>query len=153
MLHVADLRRSKNNFFEKFGKIPKKILMSKFFLNGFCNFSVALLCRTTANIYLWNKFHLSSKKSNQKQPSIYVLRKRCSENMQQIYRRTPKLTCGFNKVALQRFWNCTSWWLLFYKFTAYFQNTFSYEHLWRAASEGYFGLCQISMMGLFSKSN
>ena len=122
--------------------------MSKFFLNGFCNFSVELLRRTTANIYLWNKVHLSSKKSNQKQPSIDVLRKRCSEKMQQIYMRTPKLTCGFNKVALQRFWNCT-----LYKFTAYFQNTFSYEHLWRAASEGYFRLCQISMMELFSKSN
>ena len=28
-----------------------------------------------------------------------VLRKRCSENMQQIYRRTPTLKCDFNKVA------------------------------------------------------
>ena len=30
-----------------------------------------------------------------------VLRKRCYENMQQIYRRTPTLKCHFNKVALQ----------------------------------------------------
>ena len=29
-----------------------------------------------------------------------VLSKRCSENMQQIYRRIPMLKCNFNKVAL-----------------------------------------------------
>ena len=37
----------------------------------------------------------------QKQPSRAVLRRRCSENMQQIYRRTPMPKCDFNKVALQ----------------------------------------------------
>ena len=37
----------------------------------------------------------------QKQPPRGVLRKRCSENMQQIYRRTPMPKCDFNKVALQ----------------------------------------------------
>ena len=36
----------------------------------------------------------------QKQPSGGVLRKRCSENMQQIYRRIPMSKCDFNKVAL-----------------------------------------------------
>ena len=36
-----------------------------------------------------------------KQPSRVVLRKKCSENMQQIYRRTPKLKCDFNKIAEQ----------------------------------------------------
>ena len=36
----------------------------------------------------------------QKQPSIGVLRKRCPENMQQIYRRTSMEKCDFNKVAL-----------------------------------------------------
>ena len=30
-----------------------------------------------------------------------VLRKWCSENMQQIYRRTHMTKCDFNKVALQ----------------------------------------------------
>ena len=30
-----------------------------------------------------------------------VPRKRCSENMQQIYRRTPMPKCDFDKVALQ----------------------------------------------------
>ena len=36
----------------------------------------------------------------QKQPSRGVLRKRCSENMQQIYMRTPMPKCDFNKFAL-----------------------------------------------------
>ena len=36
---------------------------------------------------------------SQKQPSRGVLSKRCSENMQQIYRRTPMPKCDFNKVA------------------------------------------------------
>ena len=35
----------------------------------------------------------------QKQPSRRVLRKRCSKNTQQIYRRTPMPNCDFNKVA------------------------------------------------------
>ena len=39
--------------------------------------------------------------TRQKQPSRGVLRKRCSENMQQIYRRTPMPKCDFNKVAKQ----------------------------------------------------
>ena len=37
----------------------------------------------------------------QKQPPRGVLKKRCSENMQQIYRRTPMPKCGFNKVPKQ----------------------------------------------------
>ena len=37
----------------------------------------------------------------QKQPFRGVIKKRCSENMQQIYRRTPMPKCDFNKVALQ----------------------------------------------------
>ena len=36
----------------------------------------------------------------QKQPSAGVLGKSCSENMQQIYKRTPMPKCDFNKVAL-----------------------------------------------------
>ena len=32
----------------------------------------------------------------QKQPSRGVVRKRCSENMQQVYRRTPMPKCDFN---------------------------------------------------------
>ena len=71
----------------------------------------------------------------QKQPSRSVFRKRCSDNMQQIYRRTPILKCDFNKVALQLYWNRASAWVFSCKFAAYFQNIFSNEHLWTAASE------------------
>ena len=41
------------------------------------------------------------KKFVQKQPSRGVLSKRCSENLQQIYRRTPTRKCNFNKAAQQ----------------------------------------------------
>ena len=37
----------------------------------------------------------------QKQPLRGVFEKRCSENIQQIYRRTPIPKCNFNKVAKQ----------------------------------------------------
>ena len=37
----------------------------------------------------------------QEQPSSGVLRKKCSENMQQIYRRTSMPKCDFDKVAKQ----------------------------------------------------
>ena len=37
----------------------------------------------------------------QKQPSRSVLKKRCSENIQQVYGRTPMPKCDFNKVALR----------------------------------------------------
>ena len=40
--------------------------------------------------------------NTQKQPSRGVLRKRCSENGLQIYRRTPMPRFDFNKVALQK---------------------------------------------------
>ena len=53
-----------------------------------------------------------------------VLRKRCSRNMQQIYRRTPMQKCNFNKVAKQL------------HIAAYFQNTF---FLWTPL-KGYFWL-------------
>ena len=40
-------------------------------------------------------------KDVQKQLSRGVLRKRCSENMDDIYRRTPMSKCDFNKVSLK----------------------------------------------------
>ena len=73
-------------------------------------------------------------KEYQKHPSRGVLRKRYFENMQQIYRRTAMPKCDFTKVALQPYWNRTSAWVFFCKFAAYFQSTFSQEHLWMAAS-------------------
>ena len=61
----------------------------------------------------------------QKQSPRGVLKKRYSENMQQIYRRTPMPKCDFNKVAKQLYWYRTSAWVFSCKFTTYFYNTFS----------------------------
>ena len=44
-------------------------------------------------------------KKIQKQPSMSVTIKRCSENMLQIYRRKPMRKCDFNKVALKLYKN------------------------------------------------
>ena len=63
----------------------------------------------------------------QKQQSRGFLKKRCSENMKQIYRITPMPECNFSKVALQLYWNHTSAWVFSYKFAAYFQNTLTLE--------------------------
>ena len=49
---------------------------------------------------------------NQKQPSRGVLWKQCSENRQQIYRRTLMPKCDFNKVAKQLYWNHISAWVV-----------------------------------------
>ena len=49
-------------------------------------------CTVTAKVLL--KFYW------QKQQPRGVPRKKCSENMQQYYRRTPMPKCDFNKVAL-----------------------------------------------------
>ena len=56
----------------------------------------------------------------QKQPVRDLLRKRCSENIQQIYRRTFMPKWDFNEVAFQLYWNHTSAWM----FSRKFQNTF-----------------------------
>ena len=73
----------------------------------------------------------------QTQPFRRVLRKRCSENMQQICRRTPMPKCDFNSICVRALLNHTSRWVFFCKFAAYSQNTFSLEHLWRTASDFY----------------
>ena len=70
----------------------------------------------------------------QKQSFRGVFKKKCSGNMQQIYRRSPMPEYNFNKVAKQLYWNHTSAWVFSCKFAAYFQNTFSQEHLWTADS-------------------
>ena len=63
-----------------------------------------------------------------------VLRKKCSKNMQHTYRRTPMSKWDFNQVSVQLYWNCSSARVFSCKFAAYFQNTFSQEHLWMAVS-------------------
>ena len=60
----------------------------------------------------------------QKQRSRGALRKKCSENMQQIYRRTLILKSDFNKVALKLYRNHTPVWVFSCKFAANFQNIF-----------------------------
>ena len=47
---------------------------------------------------------------DQKQPSRGVHREIFSENIQQLYRRTPMSKWDFNKVALQLYWSRTSTW-------------------------------------------
>ena len=72
---------------------------------------------------VWNLFIVNNK--DQKQPPRGAPRKRCSENMQKIYSRTPTPKCNFNKVALQIYWNNTSAsWVFSYKYAAYFQTPF-----------------------------
>ena len=76
----------------------------------------------------------------QKQPSVDFLIKRCSESIPQIYRRAPMLKCVFTKVEKEIYWNHTTGWVFISmsKFAAYFQNTFFWEHIWNAASGGYY---------------
>ena len=67
-------------------------------------------------------------------PTLGVLITRRSENMRQIHRRIPLPKCNFNKVTKRHYWNHTSALAFSSKFALYFQNTFSEEHFWRAAS-------------------
>ena len=72
--------------------------------------------------FFWLLCENDTWKAIQRQPYIGVLIKRCSENKQEIYRRTNVPKCDFNKVALQ--------------------NSDSYEHLWRDASGNTINICQ-----------
>ena len=58
--------------------------------------------------------------NGQKQPSRGVPRKRCYENMQQIYRSTLLKST----LLKQLYCNHTSAWMFSCKFAAYFQNNF-----------------------------
>ena len=69
---------------------------------------------------------LKQKAKKKKQPLRVVPIKRCSENVQQIYRRTPMLKCDFLLYIC-----CTFWEYLFL------------EHLWVAASENKTIICWI----------
>ena len=48
-------------------------------------------------------FYVINHAGNFSDPDNFVLKKRCSENMQQIYSRTPMPNCNFNKVPLHFF--------------------------------------------------
>ena len=66
-------------------------------------------------VALWKDF--------QKQPLRGVLEKRCSENVQQIYRRTPMPKCDFNKVEIALRHGCSTVNLLHIFRTSFQQNT------------------------------
>ena len=72
----------------------------------------------------WKHFMYKFTFNSQKQPLRDVLKESCSENMQQICKRTPMPKRDFNKIALQLYLNHTSAWVFSSKFAAYFQNTF-----------------------------
>ena len=61
---------------------------------------------STKKMGIWNILS-----QRQKQPFRGVVRKRCSENLQRIYRRTPMPKKDFNKVVKQLYWNCTLEWI------------------------------------------
>ena len=67
----------------------------------FTNFSVH---KSFGNFTVFRYRLMDNDVTLQKQPSRGVLRKRCSENMQQVYRGTLMPECNFNKVALQLYW-------------------------------------------------
>ena len=94
--------------------IQKRITRKKMsFINVY--WSLRLSCLEVENDFYRQKTEVFSEAS---------LRKRCSENMQQIHRRTPLSNCDFNKDALQLYWHHTSPWVFSCKFAAYFQSTF-----------------------------
>ena len=99
--------------------VPKSCCSSEFILVLCLRWSVVLIKP------LWVGF-------KKKQPFRYVLRKRCSENMQQIYRSKPKPKCDFNKVSLQLYWTHASAWV----FSLFSEHLFL-EHLWTASSDLY----------------
>ena len=67
----------------------------------FLNCTNGAKSRKTSHVDLWGGLWNASM---QKQPSRGVPMKRCSENMQQIYRRTPLAKCDFDKVAKELYW-------------------------------------------------
>ena len=84
-IHFYDL------FFTK-SSIPSQLFLSNLFHEWVLQRQIII-----SYFFMWKislHFH-----DLQKKPSIGILRKRCSENMQQIYRRTPMLKRDFNKVA------------------------------------------------------
>ena len=68
----------------------------------------------------------------QKQPSGSILKKRCSENMPQTYRRTRMPKCDFNKVVHLKLHYGMG--VVLYICVIFSEHLFIINHLWRAAS-------------------
>ena len=95
-----------------------------FFFGSFFLF-IIIISGQISNIFLMHSKHvLICWYVFRSSPPEMFLGKRCSEKMQQIYRRTPMSKCDFNKVVLQLYWNYTSACVLFCKFAAHILNTF-----------------------------
>ena len=105
------IKFSIKGFFSKCDQIRRKLPIGPHLLkkSSMENFIFCVVCIFTCYIH--------------KQSSRDVLSKRCSENIQQIYRRTPVPKCDFNKTALQLYWNHTSTWVFYWIFAKSFQNT------------------------------
>ena len=88
---------------------------SRFFFPNLLNYILWVPASWCKKFVVYSSYH--------KHPLRGVPRKRCSENMQQIYRRAPMPKCNFNKVAKQLYWNHSSAWVFSCKFAAYFRNT------------------------------
>ena len=82
-----------------------------------------ILSFTLLGIFLFqmNRKFQKQPSSARSSPSEVFLRKRRSENMQQIYRKTTLPKCNFNKVANLLYWNCTLAWVFSCEFITYFQ--------------------------------
>ena len=122
----VQVNRQKTTMKKKITYFSKIILLSLFTILAICKFFYRCLY-----VRFRDLLHSICLKFNpqywylQKQPSRSVLKKRCSENMLQMYRRTPMTKCDFNKVSLQIYWTHTKAWVFSCKFAAYFPNTFS----------------------------
>ena len=79
------------------GIVKYLIHLASLYSHGFQDLHVppAVSCSLLLNLWTINFYNPAQKRSSRS-----VLRKRCSENMQQIYRRKPMPKCNFNKVAL-----------------------------------------------------
>ena len=91
----------------KFAKSKNRTDTSQKISIGICHRQVSQRLKFFKTFKQWKLFFNLEDKLwldmfvTQKQPSKGVLGKRCSENMQQIYWRTPMPKCKFNKVAWQ----------------------------------------------------
>ena len=75
----------------------------------------------------------------QNQSSGGILRKSCSKNIQQIYKRLPMPKCDLKKFAKKIYWSHISAWVFSCKFGVHFQNNF----LIRTSMEGCFWYSQL----------
>ena len=94
----------------------KKMLFSRIYVSKQVLFFLIFITIVYwSSNFVWFKFSVRSKpvfsfwNSAMSEASLHRCSslKRCSENVQQIYRRTPMLKCDFNKIAKQLYWNHT----------------------------------------------